>query len=215
MSILQRILLALVLPGLAFVAVGCDSEDEDDPDPLDTVLVEDVPADPATGRDPNTGAPTGTTGRYTFFDLSSNSIILDRDEDDRSDSTSTGWDIAFQSSNIIVNSSATGGGEGGVQILDMAFADVDSAPESGYSTERVGLETSSSLAWGTYNPASMLVLPLENKTLVIRTADGNFAKIRIISYYQGAPEVPDLASPSRYYTFEYVYQPDGSRDFPQ
>jgi hypothetical protein len=199
---------------LMFTSVGCDSEEE--PDPLDVIRVDDVPADPATGRDPNTGAPTGVTGRYTFFDLSSNQIILDREDDDRSDSTSTRWDIAFQSSNIIVNSSATGGGQGGVQVLDADFDVVDEAPTTGYTTERVGLESSSNLAWGTYDPMAMLVLPLSGKTLAIKTADGNYAKVRIVSYYKGAPDVPDaFADESRWYTFEYVYQPDGSNSFPQ
>ena len=136
---------ALVAIGVGLTAIGCDSS-EDIPEPLPVSQAENVPADPATGRDPVTGAPTGTTGRYTFYDLSSKQIILDRENDDRSDSTSTGWDLAFQSSTIIVNSSATGGGVGGVQVLDADFDAVTEAPASGYSTAPVGLESSSDLA---------------------------------------------------------------------
>ena len=48
--------------------------------------------------------------------------------------------------------------------------------------------------------------------LVIRTADGTYAKVRILSYYKGAPETPDVATDeARYYTFEFRHQPDGSR----
>lgn len=209
---MKKWITALAVVGMGLTFVGCDSS-EDEPNPPQASQANDVPADPATGRDPVTGAPTGVTGRYTFYDLSSQAIILDRDDDDRSDSTSTGWDLGFQSSNIIVNSPATGGGQGGVQVLDVAFDDVTEAPETGYSTETVGLESSSTLAWGTYNPQSMLVFPLDGKTLVIKTADGNYAKVRIISYYEGAPDVPDaFVHQSRYFTFEFVYQPDGSRN---
>lgn len=205
----------LVAAALGLTSAGCDSA-EDEPEPVQVQRVEDLPADPTTGRDPETGAPIGTTGRYTFFDLSSNQIILDRDDEDRSDSTSTNWDIAFQSTNIIVNSPQTGGGQGGVQVLDAEFDTVTEAPETGYSTGTVGLESSSNLAWGVYNPQTMLVFPLEGKTLVLRTAEGNYAKVRIISYYQGAPAVPDpFTDRARYYTFEYAYQSDGSRQFPQ
>ena len=35
------------------------------------------------------------------------------------------------------------------------------------------------------------------------------AKVEILSYYLGAPENPDaFTDPSRYYTFNYVYQPN-------
>ncbi len=206
---------ALVAITIGLTATSCDSN-EDEVVPLPVTTASDVPADPNTGRDPTTGAPIGATGRYTFFNLSSNQIILDRENENRSDSTSTKWDIAFQSTNIIVNSTATGGGEGGVQVLNADFDSVIDAPEDGYSTETVGLESSSNLAWGVYNPQTMIVFPLDGKTLVVKTADGKYAKVQIISYYKGAPRVPDIfVDESRYYTFEFVYQSDGSRTFPQ
>ena len=59
----------------------------------------------------------------------------------------------------------------------------------------------------------MLVFPLDGKTLALKTADGMYAKIRIVSYYKDAPDVPDaFVDQSRYFTFEFVYQPDGSRN---
>ena len=40
-------------------------------------------------------------------------------------------------------------------------------------------------------------------------ADGKYAKVEILSYYQGAPDSPDaFTDQSRYYTFNYVYQPN-------
>lgn len=59
------------------------------------------------------------------------------------------------------------------------------------------------------------VLPKENKTFVIKTGDGQYyAKLRILSYYKGNPQISDeTPEDSRYYTFEYSIQLDGSREF--
>jgi hypothetical protein len=48
---------------------------------------------------------------------------------------------------------------------------------------------------------------------LIHTADGKYLKVQLLSYYTGAPAQPDLSSESRYYTFRYVIQPDGSTNF--
>jgi hypothetical protein len=49
------------------------------------------------------------------------------------------------------------------------------------------------------------------KVIVLKTADGKYAKMEILSYYKDAPApVNPLRDIARYYTFQYVYQPDGS-----
>ena len=53
--------------------------------------------------------------------------------------------------------------------------------------------------------------PIAGRTIALTTGDGDYAKLRILSYYRGNPATP--GGDSRYYTFEYVVQPDGSRDF--
>ncbi|MFT6205223.1 MAG: hypothetical protein ACJA1O_002839, partial [Spirosomataceae bacterium] len=40
-----------------------------------------------------------------------------------------------------------------------------------------------------------------------------FAKMEILGYYKDMPAIIDRSSQSRYYTFRYAYQPDGSRTF--
>ena len=59
-----------------------------------------------------------------------------------------------------------------------------------------------------------IVSPLPGKILVFRTHDGKYAKVEILSYYQDNPTSPDgFADPARYYTFNYVYNPnDGETD---
>jgi hypothetical protein len=205
---------AVLVPALlvtAFVVTGCDNNDEDIN--LEVKTVRDIVADPPTGRDPVTGQPLGTTNKFTFYSLRENRVILTHTADARADSASDKWDLAFRGSTILVNGNGIGGGQGGGQVLESAFEDVSEAPSSGYSANSIGLESSSSVAWGTYNPASMTVFPLADRTILIRTGDGDgYAKIRILSYYQGAPEVPNpFQDQERYYTFEFVLQEDGRR----
>jgi len=49
------------------------------------------------------------------------------------------------------------------------------------------------------------------KVIVLKTSDDKYAKVEIISYYQGHPTAPHSESISRYYTFRWFRQADGSR----
>ena len=64
-------------------------------------------------------------------------------------------------------------------------------------------------------PPTYIISPTPGKILVFKTRDGKYAKMEIVSYYQGAPETPQYGvDESRYYTFNYVYQPnDGVTNF--
>ena len=44
--------------------------------------------------------------------------------------------------------------------------------------------TGSDNGWYNYNRATNLILPIPGRTIVLRTADGNYAKMRILSYYK-------------------------------
>ena len=84
------------------------------------------------------------------------------------------------------------------------------------SSEGYAIASGSGNGWYTYTgPPTYLISPTPGKILVFRTRDGKYAKMEILSYYLGAPENPDAFSdPSRYYTFNYVYQPnEGVTDF--
>lgn len=148
---------------------------------------------------------TGGTQLYheskpTYFDLESGEIVQD--------SASSQWDLAFATTTIFAN--ANNGG--GVQSLNIAFADVDEAPTEGYDD--------SDADWYTYTmntPPVHAVLVEENVTLLIQTPDGNYAKVRMLSYYKGNPDTStdefanaETRPPSKYFTFEYAVQTDGS-----
>ena len=198
---------------LGFSACDSDSSD-DDPFTGDATLVEDVAADPATGRDPVTGQPVGTTGHFTLFSFANNQIVSSGANFSAADSASSNWDIGFRGTTIIINGGTSGPGQGGVILREGLFDDLSEAPTTGYvvdSASGYGVPSGSGNGWYNYNPAAMVLAPIPGRFLIVRTADGKYAKVRILSYYQGAPDPVDpFTDLERYYTFEYVYQPDGS-----
>ncbi len=220
-----------VLPALAAALVlsACDSADPDpQPVALESETVVDLAADPTTGRNPSTGAPV-QTGRYSLYSLRENRLVLSYAEADATirqrDSASTAWDIGFQGQRLIFNGGISGPGQAAAQIVDSTFAEVTVAPASGYvrdgentacPTGPLAVCFGSDNGWYNYNSALNLVTPLAGRTIVVRNADGaTYSKVRILNYYQGNPDPSTItpASVGRYYTFEFVYQPDGSRTF--
>ena len=214
-----------------FFLAACDSADpEPEPVPLDVQTATDIEADVATGRDPTTGQGI-SSNLFTLYDLEAGRVVLSSNEtapDVRErDSASTAWDIGFRGTTIIFNGGTSGPGEVEAQLLAESFAEVAEAPEGGYVADGQNecpvvetqggsfpgqphaVCTGSDNGWYNYNEG--LITPLPGRTIVLRTADGNYAKLRILSYYRGNPATP--GGDGRYYTFEYVLQEDGSRDF--
>lgn len=160
----------------------------------------------------------GENGQYTFFSLRTGEPVS------QADSASTDWDIAFNGTTILTNSGVSGPGAGGAIILDSSFSGVTLAPSEGYNTdtnESLAIPNGSGNGWYNYNFTTHKITPLPDKTIVIRTADGNhYAKLQIISYYKDNPDLSSEeyqnnseAYPSRYYTFDYVIQlEEGIRD---
>lgn len=200
MQALSRLALALVL--LAGIS-ACDSDPNNDDDlPLNATTVTDLAADPAVNVGPT--GPVGN-GRFTFFSLKDNAVVTD--------SASTDWDLGFRGTTIIVNGGVSGPGQGAAQVVTGLFEEITEAPADGWATdtaEGTAIPTGSGNGWYNYDFVAMIVSPIPGRVLLVKTADGKYAKVRIVSYYKGAPETPDTESESRYYTFDYVYQPDGS-----
>ncbi|MBM3176917.1 MAG: HmuY family protein [Bacteroidetes bacterium] len=199
---------SLLLVGLlstALILSGCNQSD--DPTPLEAFLIGNLPADPPTGFNPTTGAPTGTTGKFTLFSFATGEPVSN------SDSLTNKWDIGFRATTIIVNGGKDRKGNGGIQILTgTSFDQVKEAPESGYATDD-GSNLAVPSSWYNYNATAKIVTPLAGNVFVIRTGTGKYAKMEILSYYLDAPASPTSANPSRYYTFKYAYQSSGSRKF--
>ena len=194
--------LTIALAITSFIA--CDS-DSDDLLPIVSITVEDLHAPQEGGQ----GQPI--SGLFTKFDFDTG---METDNE-------TDWDIAFRATDIIVNGGTSMGttdeptrsGDAGAYIATGTMADVTEVDvnlftqdsESGYA-----IISGSGNGWHTYaGPPTYLITPTPGRILVFKTADGKYAKVEILSYYEGAPENPDaFVDQSRYYTFNYVYQPN-------
>lgn len=200
---------------------SCSDNDDDETGGSTNLAVqtaEDVPADVnAVSGPPGQGPPPD----YTFYSLTDGKIV------DKADSNSTQWDIALAGTTILVNGGTSGPGQGEAQVVNGIFDDLAEAPESGYQTDSeagFAIPTGSNMGWYNYtgfegNPPNA-VLPLPGRIIVLRTAEGNYAKLEILSYYRGHPDPSaatfadtDARPDGKHYTFQYVVQPNGSRSF--
>ncbi|MDQ1264889.1 MAG: hypothetical protein QG635_38 [Bacteroidota bacterium] len=157
-------------------------------------------------------ADTNSTKTPAYFSLSQNKMI------DAADSQTTKWDLAFYATSIYVNSGVRGPGHGGVVIQrNTTMDEITIAPETGYVTEDAyspsAITGGSGNGWYNYvGPPTHAIVPIPGTVLIIRTADQKYAKVRILNYYKGVPAQIDTSNIPRYYTFEYKYQPDGTRN---
>ena len=177
--------------------------------PVRSETVRNLAADPTTGVNPTTGQPLGTTGKFTLFSFADNKAVAN------TDSASTKWDVGFQGQQIIINGGAIRTGKGGAYVHTGTFEELTTVPTSAtfaqdQSPTALAITARSGAGWYNYNGATNVISPIPGRVLVVRTGDGKYAKMEVLSYYENAPAQPDATSKQRYYTFRYVYQPDGS-----
>ena len=184
--------------------------------PLTATTVKDLAADTIIGMTAQ-GQPYGA-GKYTFYSLEKNSIIAN------TDSATTKWDLAFNGIKILTNSGTSGTGLGGAFVQIGLFDDLKTiSADSVFKTDNApasyAVTYGSGKGWYTYDPINNLITPLAGRVLVIRTATGKYAKVEIIAYYKGGATLPTTAtdaeklSKQRYYTFRYIFQPNGTKTF--
>lgn len=120
-----------------------------------------------------------------------------------------GWDIAIRRHRMIVNGGEGFMGNAGAVRLESPFGDVREAPGAGYEQSRVTGGGDSVHAvlddWYDYNLFSHLLEPAGNSTFVVRTAEGRYARLRVLSYYCPGPEPGCM-------TIEFVLNGDGGTD---
>lgn len=190
----------LLFSAVAFSA--CDSDDEDPIVQLEATTVADL--------------NSVSTKNYTLFSFANNATVLN------SDSATSKWDIGFRGTTIILNSGTSGPGNAAGQTVNGIFEEILEAPADGYAVDGTTKAIVGSGGWYTYTGEAAsgpkhAVLPNAGKVLILKTADGKYVKVEMISYYKGNPntttaEFADLATrpASRYYTFRFIYQADGS-----
>lgn len=194
---------------LVGVLAGCSKSD---PTPaLVAVTFKNLSADPPSGGyNPTNGQPIGVTNKYTLFSFATGAIVAN------SDSASTKWDIGFNSTKIIINSGTSGPGSASALVVTGIFSELNLAPDAGYLTDNSATATyaitrGSGKGWYNYDPSTNIISPIAGRVIMVKTSGGKYAKMEIISYYKDAPASPTSTSTDRYYTFRYLYQPDGSK----
>ena len=195
-------LLALLAIFIGFNS--CSDDDDDEPTLLEveTELVTNFYAPQLGGQ----GQPI--SGDYTKFNFSTGTVTT----------SATDWDMAIRGTDIIINGGVSSGetdeparnGTAAAYIATGTMSTVSSVDTSLLDQDSVSGHVLSN--WYTYTgPPNHLILPTAGKILVFKTRDGKYAKIEILSYYKDAPAdiTLDIATnDSRYYTFNYVYQPN-------
>lgn len=195
--------LSIVLLVLSTVLISCSSDDDAPaPEPVKSEKVSNLKATQTGGQ--GTGNPVG--GPFTKFDF----------ETGKETTSDTDWDIAFRGTFIAVNGGVvTGGadeparnGDAGAVVVTGTLASVTSADGMTFKQDAdatFAIPTGSDNGWYNYaGPPSHLISPIPGKILVFKTRNGNYAKVKIISYYQDE----DTSKDSQYYTFDYVYNPN-------
>nr|WP_299073134.1 HmuY family protein [uncultured Allomuricauda sp.] len=199
-------LFSLLFMLVAFVACSDDEDDTPDLAAVESSTASNIEA-PQTGGQ---GEPVG--GPFTKFSFETGAVT----------DSETDWDIAFRGLTILVNGGAVTGtaeeptrnGNGGVAIETGTFTSVTSADGLAFDQDADGalaIPGGSDNGWYNYNPATFTVTPIPGKIFVVRTHDGKYAKMEILSYYKDAPSeiTEEIASNDfRYYTFNYVYNPN-------
>ncbi len=182
---------------LAFVAVSCSDNDTQIVEPVASKTITNLHA-PANGQG-------SYTGEFSKFSFKTGTTVTD-----------DSWDIAFRATEIIVNGGVKGKlledidrvGNASMTLLTGTFKSITEVPTDTElkqdSAEALVIATGSNNGWYTYvGPPTHAINPITGKVIVVKTIDGNYAKMEIRSYYKNE----DITSESRYFTFDYVYNP--------
>ncbi|MEM1135705.1 MAG: HmuY family protein [Bacteroidota bacterium] len=194
---------------------SCDDDDETaELIPLIEETATDIPADP------------NRAGDFTFFSFE-NGIVAS------SLSATTSWDIAFGGTAILTNGGSSGPGQGEALVVKGIFENITQIPDEGFF---VDTEASPAIqgrdgqiedrpGWYNYTGEAPTgpkhaVLTVPGRVIIVKTAEGNYAKMEILSYYEGNPnttteEFENLQTrpASRHYTFRYVVQKNDTKTF--
>jgi hypothetical protein len=192
--------LALVLFSSTALLVTSCTKDNETPEPAAADLTVNTVAD----LDGSKGA--------VYYSLSTNKQVTG------DDITAGKWDLKFSTTSIFVNGGTSGTGKTQAQVVNNTFADLTTAPADGYKTDATGVNAIT--GWYKYTNETVpqhAILAIPGKIIVIKTSDGKYAKLEMISYYKGNPDTTtpifaDLATrpASSYYTFRFAYQANGS-----
>jgi hypothetical protein len=214
-------------------------------DPADTTPIDNNGSDTIYGKlitvtnlmtDTSDSDPTSTNRPPVYYSLEENK------QAPASYAKTSRWDVSFTS---IYNSYLGGNngtnnknlgygssGKGGIYIVKQKFEDVTAIPsddqfqtiDGAYGADDSG-SFGTGVGWYFYDfggskypndpDKQHVVYPIEDRTVIVRTAKGNYAKIKMLSIYKDMlnPDDWKTYSPHPYYTFQYILVKAGSKSF--
>ncbi len=195
----------LALVAIALVSLSACNKNENDNTPTLTAL------EIKTITDLDGSKTTGSGGIY--FSLSTGLEVKG------ADTLTNKWDLKFRRTSISVNSGTSGGGSTQAQVISSVFDNLIDAPITGYNMDANG--SPAIAGWSSYTGETgtpkHVILMVPGKIIVVKTADNKYAKLEMLSYYKGNPNPTSAAfidaatrTPSRFYTFRYIIQPNGT-----
>jgi len=206
-----------LIPVCILLLMASCTKDEIKPELEDgnSTVIRDLPGD--------VGNTVGSGKEFTpfYFSFSTGAVV------DPARKVSADWDIAFAkeyNSYVSINNGANSEsfgfgstGQGAMVVVNQAYDQVKEAPSDAEFTSNnitaAGWDSGAGKGWYFYELQTHIAVPVLNRTYVLRTANGNYAKLQLISMYKGAPAtVTDLNWPAPYFTFRYFIQKDGSRN---
>ncbi len=201
---------------VSIAIISCSKNKVPQPAILQTKTVNDLPADTIIGISAM-GQPYGT-GKFTLYSFENNTIVAN------ADSATTKWDMGFRGTTIIINSGTSGQGAASAFVYVGSFSSLNQVPVDSVfkidnSPMSYAITSGSGKGWYNYDGVTKLISAIPGRVLVVRTATGKYAKVEILNYYKGGvtPDVTasdmDKLIKQRFYTFRYIYQPDGSKGF--
>jgi heme-binding HmuY-like protein len=203
---MKKTQLASVFAAFAFAAMLPSCKKDNDSKPPVTLT--------ATTTKNLVADATINTDHFSFYSLETNQAVSSKD------SASTKWDLAFKSTTILTNGGTSGPGSGGAYVQRATSFDgftkipADSAFRTdARTTPAYAIPTGTGNGWYNYDFSTNLIAPIPGNIIVVRTSSGKYAKVEILSYYKDAPATPAASDIPRYYTFRFIYQPDGTKNF--
>lgn len=147
-----------------------------------------------------------SSSAFTFFSFRDTAVVAN------TDSASLKWDFGLRLTTFLVNSHASGPGNGGVILQDGIYSNLAQAPVNGYAYDTTLTQKAiKDGSWYDYNPATHAFAPKAGKIFIFRTADGHYAKMELLNVdyepFVGPAPVRLI------YTFRYTYQPGNSSGF--
>lgn len=165
-------------------------------------------------------ADTSATGDFIKFSFSEGDIVTDEN-----------WDVAFRGTTLIVNGGEKAHidqpdrtGNAAVYIATGIMSEIVSV-----DTSRLLQDSSSGSAilnnsmiddlgvsgegWALYSFSTHLFSPRAGRILVFRTYDNKYAKMEMLYFYDSLNPDTENGDIGGYYTFNYVFQSDGTTSF--